>query len=105
MVRNWEPTKTAPCSSSRMSRGTAPAQRLLQRPLDIDVIGTGTVSINAPAAQSPTTVGNLKIGDGQKLGANKNSALFILPNVTRNGASATFAPATVGHRCHRHGNG
>jgi len=63
---------------------------------DVEIIGTGVVSFNSPVGQRPVTAGNLKIGDGQIAGANKNNALFIFPTVTLNGGIATFAPGTVG---------
>ena len=63
---------------------------------DVEIIGTGTVSFNSPVGQSPSTIGNLKIGDSQIMGVNKNSTLLIFPNVSLNGGNATFAPGTVG---------
>jgi fibronectin-binding autotransporter adhesin len=63
---------------------------------DVEIIGTGVVSFNAPIVQSPVSIGTLKVGDGQIVGANKNNAQFIFPTVTLNGGIATFAPGTVG---------
>jgi fibronectin-binding autotransporter adhesin len=62
---------------------------------DVEIIGTGYVSFNAPSAQGSSTMGKLKVGDGQIVGANKNNALFIFPSVDLNGGIATFAPGTV----------
>ena len=63
---------------------------------DVEIIGTGTVSFNAAIVQGSVSIGTLKVGDGQVVGANKNNALFVFPTVTLNGGIATFAPGTVG---------
>jgi fibronectin-binding autotransporter adhesin len=43
----------------------------------------------------PVTLGNLKVGDGQIVGVNKNNASFTFSTVTLNGGIASFAPGTV----------
>lgn len=62
---------------------------------DFEIIGTGYVSFNSPVATQPVTLGNLKVGNGQIVGANKNNASFTFPTVTLNGGIASFAPGTV----------
>src|SRR5262249_53328055 len=59
---------------------------------DMEISGTGLADLNAPAAASGSiTMGNLKIGDGQILGVNKNNMTVIFPTVTLTGGNATLS--------------
>jgi autotransporter-associated beta strand protein len=70
---------------------------------DVSVQGAGFVNINpigtAPSG-SVTALGNLRIGDGQTLGVNKNDGTFIysvsFSSVSLAGGSISFAPNTIG---------
>ena len=65
---------------------------------DVDLLGTGFVSLN-PLGTSPlgalSTMGHLKIGNGQNLGVYRNGGnvmTLVFPTVTLSGGTATFSP-------------
>ncbi len=68
---------------------------------DIEVIGTGFTNLNpignVSVAGSISALGNLKIGDSQTLGVNRNSGTQLTASfnsVTLTGGNATFSPTT-----------
>jgi autotransporter-associated beta strand protein len=67
---------------------------------NIEIAGTGLANLNplgSAPANSITTMGNLKIGDGQELGVNTNTGgpiVVAFPTVTLNGGVAAFSPKT-----------
>jgi autotransporter-associated beta strand protein len=67
---------------------------------NIELTGTGIATLNPlgnAAANSITTMGNLKIGNGQELGVNTNTAgpiVVAFPTVTLTGGVASFSPKT-----------
>ena len=71
---------------------------------DISIAGTGFVSLNPLAGTAPSpnmdTFGNLKIGDGQILGINKNAAgtnTVQFTSATLLGGNATLSPTTFNY--------
>lgn len=86
----------------RNNNTAAPGHTILGN--DVEIVGTGFVNINL-AGGAPTgaisTLGNLRIGDGQMLGANKNGTpigqIVEFTSVTLTGGNATFAPTTIGY--------
>ncbi len=71
---------------------------------DIEVSGTGFVTLNPLNATSPapqmSTLGNLKVGDGQILGVNKNNGgtnTVAFQSVTLTGGNATLSPTTANY--------
>jgi autotransporter-associated beta strand protein len=69
---------------------------------NVEVIGAGLATLN-PLGSAPTnaisTMGNLKIGDGQELGVIRNSGqpqIVFFQSVTLNGGNARFSPKTPG---------